>query len=134
MSDFRFSLLKAVSQICDPPYIGEIVEYLGQRNITDTSIVELLMRVSTEELETSAIAERFIDLPQSHSPFRQFPISLSLSLFIMFQTAPRLNETIFECTFLNNEEKLCKFEEIMTEEGLCFTFNMLNGDETYTKE
>lgn len=46
MSGFRFSLLKAVSQICDPPYIDEIVEYLGRGNITDSSIVKLLMGVS----------------------------------------------------------------------------------------
>lgn len=45
--------------------------------------------------------------------------------------APKLNDTVGFCFFLANE---CEMEEIMTEEGLCFTFNMLRGKETYIDE
>lgn len=52
-----------------------------------------------------------------------------------FQTAPSFNDTMFICKF-RNTINYCQeyFEEIMTEEGLCFTFNVLNGSELYNKE
>lgn len=46
--------------------------------------------------------------------------------------APTFNETMFFCKF-RNEFQPCHelFREVMTEEGLCFTFNVLNSQELY---
>ncbi|XP_037040054.1 pickpocket protein 28-like [Bradysia coprophila] len=91
-SDEEYTVLNAVSQVCDA-YIGEAFGQLGLGdNIADSSIVDLLK-----------------------------------------EAAPRLNETLYDSFFLNNKNYSCEFEEILTEEGLCFTFNMLTGNETYTE-
>ncbi|KAG4070425.1 hypothetical protein HA402_005657 [Bradysia odoriphaga] len=53
----------------------------------------------------------------------------------LFQTAPSSNDTLFICKFRNIVDYCQKyFEEIMTEEGLCFTFNVLNGSELYNED
>lgn len=46
--------------------------------------------------------------------------------------APTFNDTMFFCKFRNVEQPCNKlFTEIMTEEGLCFTFNTLSSSELY---
>lgn len=46
--------------------------------------------------------------------------------------APSFNETMMLCKFRNKLE-YCDdfFEEVLTDEGLCFTFNMINSKELY---
>lgn len=48
------------------------------------------------------------------------------------EMAPTFNDTMFFCKF-RNEFQPCHalFKEVMTEEGLCFTFNVLNSQELY---
>lgn len=57
---------------------------------------------------------------------------------IFFQLAPSLNYTVLSCFLADYSPPdygfKCKLEEIMTELGPCFTFNMLNGKETYSIE
>lgn len=45
--------------------------------------------------------------------------------------APTFAETMRLCKFRNKVEYCNYFEEIMTDEGLCFTFNMLNANDLY---
>lgn len=46
-----------------------------------------------------------------------------------------LNDTIFNCSWLYNSDD-CEddFKAILTEEGICFTFNALNSQDVYTDE
>lgn len=46
-----------------------------------------------------------------------------------------LEETIFKCSWLYNSDD-CEddFKTIITEEGICFTFNALNSQDVYTDE
>ncbi|XP_037031858.1 pickpocket protein 28-like isoform X2 [Bradysia coprophila] len=54
---------------------------------------------------------------------------------LLRDTAPSSNDTLFICKFRNTVDYCQKyFEEIMTEEGLCFTFNVLNGSELYNED
>lgn len=46
--------------------------------------------------------------------------------------APTFTDTMFHCKFRNEFQPCDKlFKEVMTEEGLCFTFNVLNSQEMY---
>lgn len=46
--------------------------------------------------------------------------------------APTFNETMFLCKFRNDFQPCHDmFREVITDEGLCFTFNMLNSQELY---
>lgn len=47
-----------------------------------------------------------------------------------FQIAPTFAETVYLCK-LQDEYTTCDelFQEVWTDEGLCFTFNLLNGDD-----
>lgn len=48
------------------------------------------------------------------------------------EMAPTFNETMFFCKFRNALQPCQElFKEVMTEEGLCFTFNVLNSQELY---
>lgn len=49
--------------------------------------------------------------------------------------APRLEEIMYHCEFKGHKVTPCTkwFKEVWTEEGLCYTFNMLNGSELYRK-
>lgn len=51
---------------------------------------------------------------------------------IIQEVAPPFNETLVSCTFQNKEE-LCRdyFQQIITEEGLCYTFNSLESTDIY---
>lgn len=51
------------------------------------------------------------------------------------EIAPTFKETMLLCKFRNTLE-YCQdyFEEIMTEEGRCFTFNMISDDDIYREE
>ena len=54
---------------------------------------------------------------------------------ILFQMAPKFNDILIVCKFLNTLIDCSDaFAEVMTEEGLCFTFNDLNIENLYTNE
>lgn len=58
------------------------------------------------------------------------------SIFNVFEeTAPNLNDTILDCMW-DGYDATCSeiFVPILTEEGLCFSFNALNSNETYTNK
>lgn len=50
------------------------------------------------------------------------------------RAAPSLNETLFRCTW-HRQDVNCSdiFKEILTDEGLCFTFNNYNASELYNE-
>ncbi|XP_037032181.1 pickpocket protein 28-like [Bradysia coprophila] len=54
---------------------------------------------------------------------------------LLRDTAPSSNDTLFVCKIRDIYED-CQpyFHEIMTEDGLCFTFNTLNGSELFTED
>lgn len=60
----------------------------------------------------------------------------NVSIFDVFEEmAPILNDTIRACLWKNNgDDDTCSnlFVPLTTEEGLCFSFNILNSNETYT--
>lgn len=46
--------------------------------------------------------------------------------------APTINETMMMCKFQNTLQYCNKyFDELMTDEGRCFTFNMINSEELF---
>lgn len=47
--------------------------------------------------------------------------------------SPQVSEFMYHCDFNGHKTTYCSkwFKEIWTEEGLCYTFNMLNGSELY---
>lgn len=49
------------------------------------------------------------------------------------EIAPKINSTMFRCTY-RSYDLPCKdlFSEVMTDVGLCFSFNMLNSRELYS--
>lgn len=54
---------------------------------------------------------------------------------ILREVAPQFNETLFQCkyrSFTDTCDKL--FHEIITEEGICYTFNALDGKDIYREE
>jgi len=71
--------------------------------------------------------------------FKRFKIGANLAenkiIDMLREVAPTFNETMLYCNF-RSEKNSCRnyFEEIMTDEGLCFTFNMLNAKELYRDE
>ncbi|XP_037032179.1 pickpocket protein 28-like [Bradysia coprophila] len=52
---------------------------------------------------------------------------------LLRDVAPSSGDTIHGCEFGKTENE-CFFEEVVTEDGLCFTFNALNGSELFTKD
>lgn len=60
------------------------------------------------------------------------------SIFDVFaEMAPILNDTMRACLWKGDgDDDTCSnlFVPILTEEGLCFSFNALNSNETYTDE
>lgn len=54
---------------------------------------------------------------------------------ILRDVAPQFNETLFHCKYRNFTDTCDKlFHEIVTEEGICYTFNALDGTEVYRDE
>lgn len=51
---------------------------------------------------------------------------------IIHEVAPSFNETLVDCKFQNKQE-LCRdyFQQVITEEGLCYTFNSLDPSDIY---
>ena len=51
------------------------------------------------------------------------------------EVAPTFNETMLLCKF-RNTLGFCSdyFDDVMTDEGLCFTFNMLNARQLFREE
>ncbi|KAG4070461.1 hypothetical protein HA402_005693 [Bradysia odoriphaga] len=52
---------------------------------------------------------------------------------LLRDVAPSSQDTIHGC-YLGKTDNECFFEEFMTEDGLCFTFNALNGSELFTDD
>lgn len=52
------------------------------------------------------------------------------------ELAPNSTQTMWSCKWRNEVMMNCEkhFRPIMTEEGLCFTFNALNSGDIYTNE
>lgn len=50
---------------------------------------------------------------------------------ILEEVAPTYNETMFFCKWRNTPSLCDYFHPILTEEGMCFTFNALNANEIY---
>ena len=54
---------------------------------------------------------------------------------IFGDVAPSLNDTLTHCMWLNKDGPCAKmFVPVLTENGLCFTYNALNSHEIYTNE
>lgn len=54
---------------------------------------------------------------------------------IIREMAPSLNDTMLECMWQYDVDNCSElFRPILTDEGLCFTFNAINSHEMYTKE
>lgn len=51
------------------------------------------------------------------------------------QMAPQVSDIMYHCEFNGHKTSDCSkyFKEVWTEEGLCYSFNMLNGSELYRK-
>lgn len=53
----------------------------------------------------------------------------------LIDMAPQFNETLFHCKYRNFTDTCEKlFAPIITEEGVCYTFNALNGKEIYRND
>lgn len=54
---------------------------------------------------------------------------------ILTDIAPSLNYSMFQCSWLNNEMPCSAlFTPVLTESGLCFSFNAPNAHEVFTPE
>lgn len=104
-----FARMQAVLQICDAHLS---TDFTFEQNYT-TNIIELLR-------EVCLIHFNFTNLIKT------------IAIFIFGQMAPTFTDTMFHCKFRNEFQPCDKlFKEVMTEEGLCFTFNVLNSQEMY---
>lgn len=93
----------AVSQVCDDHLM---TQFLSGQPYTNTSIYDHLRQVS----DSKFLLTSFFTFTRFHS-----------------QIAPTFSETAFLCQF-QDEVAECDqfFSEVWTDEGLCFTFNLLN--------